>query len=260
VPIAQAKKSGGGAAGFQDELDFDVTGERRQANPLINDLRTAVDLWRTRGYPHVTPVTRNLLLYWADQARDNRVLFCQRESAETAIYLAEASGRDGFSADWRRRMKEANEDYNAGLPRHALKMATGTGKTVVMAMLIAWQTINKVTSPRDPRFAKRFLVVTPSITIRDRLRVLAPGAPGNYLGAALLKWRRGWCGRACGWGAGNAVLSPGSGLEPVVEEGFAVGVEPCGRLEFPQPVAAELGLPAGRPVPGRLDQPVMRRA
>ena len=179
VPIAQARKLRGSGQDTQAELDFDVTGERRETNPLINDLRIAVERWRTQGYPHVTPVTRNLLLYWADPDRDNRVLFCQREAAETAIYLTEASGRDG-SAPWHRAIADANTEFNANLPREALKMATGTGKTVVMAMLIAWQTINKVASPRDTRFAKRFLVVTPSITIRDRLRVLIPGSPGNY--------------------------------------------------------------------------------
>ena len=180
VPIAQAKKTRGGAKSSQDELDFDVTGDRRETNPLINDLRRAVEVWRARRYPHVTPATRNLLEYWADEDRDNRVLFCQREAAETAIYLAEAAGRDGFSPAWQQFLADQNAEYNAGLPRQALKMATGTGKTVVMTMLIAWQTINKVASPRDPRFAKRFLVVTPSITIRDRLRVLTPGSPGNY--------------------------------------------------------------------------------
>ena len=70
--------------------------------------------------------------------------------------------------------------HNDGLPRVALKMATGTGKTVVMAMLIAWQTINKVMTPKDARFAKRFLVVTPGITIRDRLGVLHPERDDNY--------------------------------------------------------------------------------
>jgi type III restriction enzyme len=180
LPIAHAKKTRGGISGVQDEFDFDVTGERREANPLINDLRTVVERWRMRGYPHVTPVTRNLLTHWADPKRENRVLFCQREAAETAIYLAEAAGRDGFSPAWQQYLRDQNAEYNAGLPRQALKMATGTGKTVVMAMLIAWQTINKIASPRDSRFAKRFLIVTPSITIRDRLRVLTPGGPGNY--------------------------------------------------------------------------------
>ncbi|WP_240643923.1 BPTD_3080 family restriction endonuclease [Antribacter gilvus] len=182
IPIAQARKSRQAAARVataQDELDFDVTGERREKNLLINDLRREVELWRVRGYSNVTPLTRTLLEHWADPARENRVLFGQREAVETAIYLAEAAGRAG-NTDWRRRLDGENDVHNAGLPRVALKMATGSGKTVVMAMLIAWQTINKVQSPRDSRFSKRFLVVTPGITIRDRLRVLIPGEPGNY--------------------------------------------------------------------------------
>ena len=107
------------------------------------------------------------------------MLFCQREAAETAIFLTEVAGRHGY-ADWRRQVDEHNAEHNRGLPRLALKMATGSGKTVVMAMLIAWHTSNKVASPRDARFAKRFLVVTPGITIRDRFRVLHPEEPVNY--------------------------------------------------------------------------------
>jgi type III restriction enzyme len=59
-------------------------------------------------------------------------------------------------------------------------MATGSGKTVVMAMLIAWQALNKLANPMDKRFSDTFLVVTPGITIRDRLRVLMPNDPANY--------------------------------------------------------------------------------
>jgi type III restriction enzyme len=107
------------------------------------------------------------------------VLFCQREAAETAIFLAEVAGRHG-TADYRGRLDPLNKEHNANLPRVALKMATGSGKTVVMAMLIAWHTLNKVHTPQDARFSKRFLVVTPGITIRDRLRVLLPSDPDNY--------------------------------------------------------------------------------
>ena len=76
-----------------------------------------------------------------------------------------------------------NAEHNENLPRMALKMATGSGKTVVMAMLIAWQTLNKVASPSNSRYAKRFLVITPGLTIRDRLRVLQPNDSGNYYDA-----------------------------------------------------------------------------
>lgn len=133
------------------------------------------------SYPGVTPITRILLQHWAAKAplRDDPMFFCQREAAETAIWLAEVAGRGGV-ADFRDRIDPENLLHNEGLPRVALKMATGSGKTVVMAMLIAWQTINKVMTPRDSRFSKRFLVVTPGITIRDRLRVLLPAEPDNY--------------------------------------------------------------------------------
>jgi type III restriction enzyme len=120
----------------------------------------------------VTPITRKLLQHWADPNRENRVIFAQREAAETAIFLTEVAGRIHGYADWRTRLEPENEAHNAGPPRVALKIATGSGKTVVMAMLIAWQTLNKMQSPRDVRFTNRFLVVVPGITIRDRLRVL----------------------------------------------------------------------------------------
>ncbi len=176
IPIAVAKKG----AAVQGEFDLDTGGERIERNTLINDLRRDVSKWR-RGsqYLGVTPISRKLLQHWADPDRENRVLFCQREAAETAIFLTEVAGRSGFT-DWRRRLEPENQAHNDGLPRIALKMATGSGKTIVMAMLIAWQTLNKVQSPRDARFSNRFLIVTPGITIRDRLRVLLPEDPGNY--------------------------------------------------------------------------------
>jgi type III restriction enzyme len=175
IPASQKGKDG------QAALDFDATGERREKNSLINDVRFEVDRWRARKYPGVTPVTRKLLEHWAagPPEREDPMFFCQREAAETAIFLAEVAGRAG-NADYRTRIDPENAAHNDRLPRVGIKMATGTGKTVVMAMLIAWQTINKVTSPKDSRFAKRFLVVTPGITIRDRLRVLEPADPSNY--------------------------------------------------------------------------------
>ena len=128
-------------------------------------------------------MTRQLLEYWTDPLRDNPVLFCQLEAAETAIYLAEGAQKAGDT--WiRNELDLQNEEHNARLNRIALKMATGTGKTVVMAMLIAWQTLNKAASPNDARFARRFLIVTPGLTIRDRLRVLLPEHDENYYNCA----------------------------------------------------------------------------
>lgn len=181
IPIPTSVKGNDSDDVEQTALDFDITGERAEANSLINEIRRQVELWRAREYPRVTPYSRKLLQHWAGTAgsREEQMLFCQREAAETAIYLAEVAGRHG-EPDFRTRLTEQNVVHNAGLHRTALKMATGTGKTIVMAMLIAWQTINKVYAPRDTRFAKRFLVVAPGITIRDRLRVLQPNDPNNY--------------------------------------------------------------------------------
>lgn len=182
IPIAVSKKGKKGGDGSEQQgLDFDATHERREKNSLINDLRRDVDKWRRDGqYAGVTPISRKLLQHWADPTRENRVIFAQREAAETAIFLTEVAGRHAPYADWRKRLEPENATHNNGLPRAALKMATGSGKTIVMAMLIAWQTLNKQYAPRDVRFTNRFLIVAPGITIRDRLRVLLPEDAENY--------------------------------------------------------------------------------
>ncbi|SFA97086.1 type III restriction enzyme [Cellulomonas marina] len=194
VPVPQVRKGRSVAAAallVQDELDVTLTGERKDVNSQINQLRAEVRTWRTARWPGVTMTTRRLLMHWSDPDRDNRVFFAQREAVETAIYVAEVAGRRRTAETGRSAgaqgsgwvldaLAEQNATHNAGLPRVALKMATGTGKTVVMAMLIAWQTLNKAVNPRDTRFTQRFLVVTPGITIRDRLRVLHPADAGSY--------------------------------------------------------------------------------
>lgn len=182
IPVPKPKK--GGRRKAPETLDFgSLADERVERNDKIDQLRAALRDWRVRGYEGVTPTTRKLLEHWSDPSREDRILFAQREAAETAIFLAEVVGRDKYvpsslaGVDWREALKEANAEHNANLPRVALKMATGAGKTIVMAMLIAWQTLNKVASPQDARFVKRFLIVAPGITIKDRLRVLQPTEP-----------------------------------------------------------------------------------
>lgn len=184
IPVPKAKKGGTQQADTGQQL-FELTHEKIERNDAIDQLRAEVRTWRNRGYERVTPISKKLLLHWSDPTRENRILFAQREAAETAIFLTEVIGRRDYtpsvgSADWRELLKQANDSHNAGLPRVALKMATGSGKTVVMAMLIAWQTLNKIASPHDARFVKRFIIVTPGITIRDRLGVLQPEHPENY--------------------------------------------------------------------------------
>jgi type III restriction enzyme len=174
IPIARPRKKG-----KQLELETEWTKDRIEENKFINDVRNVVGKWRFGNYDGVTGATRQLLEYWRRPERDKRLYFCQIEAAETAIYLTEAADRkDGA---WiLRDLKLANQDTNPLLERIAFKMATGSGKTVVMAMLIAWQALNKLARPQDSRFSDAFLIVTPGITIRDRLRVLLPNDPDNY--------------------------------------------------------------------------------
>lgn len=173
MPIARTRKKG------QLSFDTEWTSDRIEENVLVNQIRERIDLWRRGGYIGVTTTTRRLLEYWTKPEREKRLFFCQVEALETAIYLSEVAGRygDGWIAD---KLRDANDTANPGLPRIAFKMATGAGKTVVMAMLIAWQALNKLASPQDRRFTDAFLIVTPGITIRDRLRVLLPSDPDNY--------------------------------------------------------------------------------
>ncbi len=173
VPVAKPRKASGQLA-----LQFGG-GTRQQPNEIVNEVRQAVGRWRLQGYPHTTAVTRELLAHWRSEDRERRLFFCQLEAAETAIYLVEAAERLGDTKSLNH-VRGENARLNAGLPRMAFKMATGSGKTVVMAMLIAWQALNKLANPYDRRFSHRFLVVTPGITIRDRLRVLLPNDPGTF--------------------------------------------------------------------------------
>ena len=175
VPIAQPRKKGAKQLAF----DTEWTQDRIEENKLVNQIRDRVKIWRQGGYVGITPTTARLLAYWTDPNREKKLFFCQVEALETAIYLSEVARRYGDA--WiENALREANELSNPGLPRIAFKMATGSGKTVVMAMLIAWQALNKLAHPQDARFTDTFLIVTPGITIRDRLRVLLPNDPQNY--------------------------------------------------------------------------------
>jgi len=165
--------------GAQLELETQWTRDRIEENRLINQVRERVAAWRSLRWPGVTPTTRRLLEYWTDDERERKLFFCQIEALETAIYLTECATKQGDA--WiGNELQRLADDQNPGLYRVAFKMATGSGKTVVMAMLIAWHTLNKLANPQDARFSDAFLVVTPGITIRDRLRVLLPSDPENY--------------------------------------------------------------------------------
>ena len=174
MPFPKPKKQSG-----QAQLQFELPNrDLREANTFINSVRTQVAAWRNSGYPGVTPTTRRLLEHWNNPENEPRLYFCQREAVETAIYLNEYENKqrnDSFHSQ----LVKANEEANPELFRVAFKMATGSGKTVVMAMLIVYHTLNKIANPKSTRFTDAFLIVTPGVTIRDRLQVLYPEKPGN---------------------------------------------------------------------------------
>jgi type III restriction enzyme len=170
---------------FDEGKGLSTKDQQYDPTPIINDLRREIDLWRAIPNPNdwkVTPETARLLQHWRTHKFNSiRPFFCQVEAVETAIWLTEIAPKIGVRAKgFINHLSNANNDANPGLNRLALKLATGAGKTTVMAMLIAWQTINKVRRPNSKIFTRGFLIVTPGLTIKDRLRVLQPKDPDSY--------------------------------------------------------------------------------
>jgi type III restriction enzyme len=189
TPIPKPKKRKG--TGIQQKLIFNegkglsTQEQQYDPTPIINELRRQVDLWRAIPNPNnwqVTPETARLLQHWRKHKFSNiRPFFCQVEAMEVAIWLTEVAPKAGKSGKYfLDHLANANNDANPELMRLALKLATGAGKTTVMAMLIIWQTVNAVRRPNSNKFTRGFLVVTPGLTIRDRLRVLQPNDPDSY--------------------------------------------------------------------------------
>jgi len=171
--LKEGRRPAGYLIASERSRSYDDPGEFRQID-LVNAIRPRIKAWREAGYPGVTGITRQLLQYWNDPSErdDRRFFFCQLEAIETLIWLTEApdSERVGITVPC----------DEGTFKRICNKMATGSGKTVVMAMLIAWQVLNKVTYPQDPRFSKYVFVVAPGLTVKSRLQVLLPDNPGNY--------------------------------------------------------------------------------
>ena len=185
TPIPKPKKQKG--APRQDDLLFDDLSSNAQQyihTAIINGVRQEVDRWRElpQSQWRVTPETARLLQHWRHHSFSSiRPFFCQVEAVETAIWLTEVAPQLGKAGQkYLEHLANANAEANPELMRLALKLATGAGKTTVMAMLIAWQTINAVRHPQSKRFTRGFLVVAPGLTIRDRLRVLLPNDPDSY--------------------------------------------------------------------------------
>lgn len=142
--------------------------------PLVNQIRDRVKAWREAGYPGVTGITKRLLEYWhnTEEREFRRFFFCQLEAIETLIWLTEAPSAERVGI-------EIPSD-GGPFQRLCAKMATGSGKTIVMCLLVAWQILNKVTYPQDRRFSKHIFVVAPGLTVKSRLQVIVPSSLGNY--------------------------------------------------------------------------------
>ena len=183
--------------------------EERDDLPLVNALRDDVRRWRASGWRNASETTKKLLRHWRREDRTRRLFFCQLEAVETVIYLQEIltlnkrtgwrpkltqddfelllGGENPRPHEWiaevaqHPKLVDIPQDPSAEpIKRYACKMATGAGKTVVMAMLIAWTFCNRGTKPGDPHYPRRVLVVCPNLTIKERLGVLRPGDPDNY--------------------------------------------------------------------------------
>lgn len=188
TPIPKPRKRTSGNA--QQSLIFDegkgisTTEQQYDLTATINELRRHIERWRAIPNPSqwgVTPETARLLQHWRHHAFSGvRPFFCQIEAVETVIWLTEVAPNVREGEGFLEHLKNANHEANPELLRLALKLATGAGKTTVMAMIIAWQTINAVRHPQSRRFTRGFLVVTPGLTIKDRLRVLQPHDPDSY--------------------------------------------------------------------------------
>jgi type III restriction enzyme len=167
----EGRRPAGYVVATPDSQSFDDPGVFIEL-PLVNQIRSRVKTWRENSYPGVTGITKRLLEHWYDkEQRQYPLFFCQLEAIETLIWLIEAPAAEKTGIDIPR---------DGDFTRICSKMATGSGKTVVMAMLIAWQVLNKVTYPQDSRFSKYILAIAPGLTVKERLKVLLPSDSGNY--------------------------------------------------------------------------------
>ena len=186
IPKPKKRQSSAKQEGFIFDDGAGLSTKEQQYDPtsIINEVRGYVDAWRSLPNPNqwqVTPETARLLQHWRNHNFSGvRPFFCQVEAAETAIWLTEVAPQSKHGKHILDHLAAANKDANPELMRLALKLATGAGKTTVMAMIIAWQTINAVRHPMSKLFTRGFLLCAPGLTIKDRLRVLQPNDPNSY--------------------------------------------------------------------------------
>ena len=169
--LVEGRRPAGYIVASEASASFDDPGHFIELD-LVIKIRERVDRWREAGYPGVTSITKELLEHWKNPQREMKLFFCQLEAIETLIWFIEApdSEKQGITI----------QGDGGPFQRVCSKMATGSGKTVVMVMLIAWQVINKVTYPKETKFSKNILVVSPGLTVKKRLQVLYQADLNNY--------------------------------------------------------------------------------
>jgi len=169
---------------FDEGMGLSTKNQHYDSTSIINEVRNNGGAWRAlpnTSQWQVTPETARLLEHWRHhQFSGLRPFFCQIEAVETVIWLTEVAPQSQSGKRLLDYLASASKDANPDLMRLALKLATGAGKTTVMAMIIAWQTINAVRRPGSKQFTRGFLVCAPGLTIKDRLRVLQPNDPDSY--------------------------------------------------------------------------------
>jgi type III restriction enzyme len=183
--------------------------EERDDLELVNRIRKDIKRWRKAGYRGASAVTRDLLAHWTREDRPRRIFFCQIEAVETLVYLLElgvtgrlatsgyktfevdqalltmllAGNRPPFAAEgdtnWPRLIDPSEKSDELPLRRFGCKMATGSGKTAVMAMLITWAFLNRARNPASTHFPNGILICAPNLTVKERLQVLRPEHPWN---------------------------------------------------------------------------------
>jgi type III restriction enzyme len=171
---SEGRRPAGYVMATPDSKAFDDPGIFVEIELVEKEIRPRVKIWRQNGYPGVSGITKRLLNHWYDpeERKEKRFFFCQLEAIETLIWLTEAPPSEKVGI-------EIPSD-GGQFPRWCSKMATGSGKTIIMSMIIAWQVLNKVNNSKDTRFSKNILVIAPGLTVKNRLAVLNPNAQDNY--------------------------------------------------------------------------------
>ena len=171
--LCEGRRPAGYIVASESSKSIDTPGEFHEIELVNKYIRPSLKRWQQDGYLGLSSISKRLLEHWKEfEGRNHKFFFCQLEAIETLMFLTEApqAYKNGI---------HINGD-GGDFIRWCSKMATGSGKTIVMSMLIAWQILNKIASPKDTRFSKNVLIIAPGLTVKSRLQVLNPADENNY--------------------------------------------------------------------------------